>query len=155
MSVKNPKGFTLIELLVVIAIIGILSAIVIESLQKARASARDSIRIGDVKQLQQAAINYFTTCYTYPAALGNLLNSVCPDGVTTFQPSLVVMPTDPSDHSSYGYYVASSPKRFHVCTSKIEIPKATMQKAGMTNVVPNDGCVGTSNTTFDLVGGAY
>lgn len=48
------SGFTLIELLVVIAIIGILASVVISSLDDARASARDTKRLLEVKQLQTA-----------------------------------------------------------------------------------------------------
>jgi type IV pilus assembly protein PilA len=56
---NTQKGFTLIELLVVIAIIGILSSIVIASLNSARTKGKDAAIRGQLKQLQtQAEVFY-------------------------------------------------------------------------------------------------
>jgi prepilin-type N-terminal cleavage/methylation domain-containing protein len=63
---KQNRGFTLIELLVVIAIIGLLSSIVLASLNSARAKGRDGQRRSDLSQLQIAIELYYDKNGSYP-----------------------------------------------------------------------------------------
>ena len=63
---QNNRAFTLIELLVVVAIIGILSSVVLASLNTARAKARDARRISDLRQIRIALEAYFADNGYYP-----------------------------------------------------------------------------------------
>lgn len=65
------KGFTLIELLVVIAIIGVLSSIVISSLNDARQKSRDTQRLSQIRQMQTQLDLYFDKYGRYPSSDGD------------------------------------------------------------------------------------
>lgn len=66
----NKKGFTLIELLVVIAIIGLLSTIIMVSLNQARAKAKDVRRKSDIRQIMMAWAAYYNDNNQYPSSGG-------------------------------------------------------------------------------------
>ena len=63
---RKKSGFTLIELLVVIAIIGILSTVVISSLNSTRGRGKDTNRLSDVKQIEKALDLYYMDYGYYP-----------------------------------------------------------------------------------------
>ncbi len=95
MNTQLKRGFTLIELLVVIAIIGLLSSVVLASLNSARVKSRDARRLSDIAEMRNALelIYDSSSPIEYPDALSSLSSGGY----------MAAVPTDPQSAAAYYY----------------------------------------------------
>ena len=106
-SILSSSGFTLVELLIVVAVIGIVSAIAIPGMLRARRTANEAAAIGSLRALNSAESSYASV-----AAKGGFspllatLAAPCPgSGVGFISPDLSI---DPAVKSGYTITLTAS-----------------------------------------------